>query len=123
MIILHVMECYRHDVLALTVTEDVATNAILLTEFFAGQALALVKGAAKERHPYHATLRRALESLHDEVEDSKLLLSLVSARMNEMLPEDMRIEPTQNKRLAGWLKEMGMTVTAGAKNRSYVSLP
>ncbi|MDY0301425.1 MAG: DUF3987 domain-containing protein [Trichlorobacter sp.] len=122
MTILHVMECYRHDTLATVVSVDTVTNSILLTEYFAGQALQLIRGATTERNPYHATLHKALDSLQGDVTGGRLLLSSIRDRMNEMLPVDMRIETTQNKRLATWLKEIGLTVTKRADNKSVVLL-
>jgi hypothetical protein len=122
MSILHVMECYRHDTLATVVSVGTVNNSVLLTEYYAGQALQLIRGAAVERNPYHVTLHKALDSLQGDVSGGRLLLSSIRDRMNEMLPVDMQVEATQNKRLATWLKEIGLTVTKRADNKSVVSL-
>ena len=42
--------------------------------------------------------------------------------MNEMLPGDMQVEATQNKRLSTWLREVGFTVTKRADNKSVISI-
>jgi len=120
MTILHVMECYRHDTLAMVVSVDTVNRSVLLAEYFAGQALQLIRGATEEQNPYHIHLRTALESLQSEVTGGRLLLSRIRERMNELLPGDMQIEATQNKRLATWLKDIGLTVAEGAQHKRYL---
>ncbi len=121
MTILHVMECYRHDTLATIVSLETVNKSVLLTEYFAGQALQLIRGAAEERNPYLVMLLKALESLQGEVTGGRLLLSRIRERMNELLPVDMQMqEPGGNKQVAAWLREMKLTVTTGAGNKSFL---
>lgn len=122
MTILHVMECYRHDVLATVVSCATVNNSIMLTEYFAGQALQLIRGAAAERDPYKVTLHKAIDSLRSDANGGRLLLSSIRDRMNEMLPADMQVGASQNKRLSTWLREMKFTIAKRADNKSVVLL-
>lgn len=119
--LLHLLECYQANTLCLTVNKTTVEHAILLTRYFAGQALQLTSEPAGTTDPFHAALQKAIESLRGEADKSgRLPLSRIRERMNELLPPDMEIEVTQNKRVATWLKEIGINVTVGAANKSFV---
>ncbi len=120
MTVLHILECYERNGLGLTVNEDTVSGAIKLTRYFAGQALQLMSTATVESNPYLNVLSKAVESLRSEAEHGRLLLSRIRERMNEMLPPGMQIEPTQNKLLSSWLKDIGLSVFPGTGNKSYV---
>ncbi len=121
MTILHVMEAYPHnEVIETYVSKTTVENAIALTDYFAGQALKLIKDVQDERNPYHPVLRKALQSLQGEVTDGKLLLTRIRERLNEMLPDDMRLDTRQNKRLSTWLKDMELTVAEGGQHKRHL---
>jgi len=118
--LLHLVECYEYDALTLTINKDTVEGAMKLTRYFAGQARQLSSGAAGNSNPYHDILHKAIESLQCEVDGGKLLLSRIREKMNEMLPPDLQLETTQNKMLATWLKDVGLTVTKKSDNKSVV---
>ena len=121
--IIHMIKCREYDSLALSVNMDTVDEAIKLTRYFAAQGLLLVSGSAEDRrNPFHNTLRKSIESLCHEAEGGLLLLSRVRERMNELLPPEMRIEPTHNKRLANWVREIGLTVSRRGDNKSVIKI-
>lgn len=123
MAVLHLLKCYENSSLVLIVTSATVEVAIKLTRYFAGQAFLIVSGAAEEANPYHATLRKAIQSLLEEVDGGQLLLSRIRERMNEGLPANCQIDASQNKRVGTWVKEIGMVVTKRADNKSVVFIP
>lgn len=120
MSVLHVMECYKYDALALTVSEETVKGAIGLADFFAGQALRLIHGATEGRNPYHALILRALDSLRDVVSGGKLSLNTIREKVNKFLPTEMQLEASGNKRLSNSLRDMGFTVTEGAQHYRHL---
>lgn len=122
--ILHVMRSWRYDPftsgeIAPTVSAGTVSDAVLLADYFAGQAQHLIRGAAKEQNPYHGIVKSALQSLKAEVTGGKLLLSKIRDRMNETLETDMQIDGAGgNKKIASWLREIGLTVTTGTDNKA-----
>lgn len=120
MAVLHVMEGYQKDILSLTVSKETVDYAIRLTDYFAGQALKLVSEQSEEKNPYHSIIIKALNSLHGEVTGGKLSLSRIRDKVNKLLPADMQIDPSSNKKIATWLKEMGFSVEPGAGGYNYL---
>jgi len=118
--VLHVAECYRHDTLVLKVSAETVNSAIKLTDYFAGQASKLTNGATEKMAPYHAVIAKALDSLRGEVSGGKLSLNSIREKVNKILPANMQLESTGNKRLSNWIQEMGFTVIEGAGHYRYL---
>lgn len=120
MVVLHVMEGYQQDALSLIVAKNTIISAIRLTDYFTGQALKLVSEQSEEKNPYHSIIFKALNSLHAEVSGGKLSLNRIRDKVNELLPDAMQIDPSSNKKISSWLKEMGLSVEPGAGGLKYL---
>lgn len=116
--VLHCLECYQDKKLFLQISKTTVDKAILLTRYFLGQALELSTTASVRKNPFHAALRKAIDSLRCEAENGKLLVSRIRERMNELLPPAMMIADTQNKKIVTWLDEIGIQTTTRADNKT-----
>ncbi|MBW4054345.1 MAG: DUF3987 domain-containing protein [Proteobacteria bacterium] len=79
--ILHILECYPKDELFTVVECETVRKAILLTRYFAGQALQLATEQPVNGDPHHAALQKAIESLRGEAVKGQVLLSLIRQSM------------------------------------------
>lgn len=127
--VLHVMCSWWHDGpfetdtdISPTISASTMTDAITLTEYFAGQALQLIRDVSGGADIPRDEIKTALEQLKGEVSGGKLNLARVREVLNEQLPENRKISETGNKKLANWLRGMGYTVTTGTNNKSFLIL-
>jgi phage/plasmid primase-like uncharacterized protein len=118
--ILHLINCYECDGLALTINESTVNGAIKLTRYFAGEALQLVKGAVVAGNPYHAFVHKAIDAIRGETDGGKVSLTRVREKLNELLPPEIHIGNNQNKMVSTWLREIGFAVAEGTGHKSYV---
>ena len=107
--ILHILDCFECGIINNVVSAKTVSDAIKLTNYYAGQAVVLVNlydRPARGFNEYENRIIQTLNKLRGEVLNGKLHLSKIAEEFNGMLPERLRIK--DNKNIGAILKRLNL---------------